>query len=155
MIITTPSIIDNTEKYNLFLDDIRTPDMCSQYMYLSIHKYGQTLNIYHKENWVIVRSFGEFVECIQKNGLPKLISFDHDLADDYELRTKMVITKWFNMEENREYTGMDCAKYLIDYCLDNNKILPSFVVHSQNPSGNENIVSILNNFRKYQFNNKQ
>lgn len=78
--------------------------------------------------FVGVRSYKEFTDFIINNGLPDFISFDHDLG----------------LEES----GYDCAKWLVNYCLDNNIRLPQFDVHSQNPVGKENIKSLLNNFKK-------
>lgn len=80
------------------------------------------------EGFFCVRSYAEFVIFIKINGLPDFISFDHDLG----------------LEES----GFDCAKWLVDYCLDYNKKLPDFKVHSQNPVGKQNIESLLNNFKK-------
>jgi hypothetical protein len=85
----------------LFLDDCREPIDCSKYMYIT----GVDCRVYH-ENWSIVRSYDQFIEWINQNGLPNLISFDHDLGDV--------------KDNDYEYTGMDCAKWLVDYCLDNN-----------------------------------
>ncbi|WCM41597.1 hypothetical protein MG290_11655 [Flavobacterium sp. CBA20B-1] len=80
------------------------------------------------EGFIGVRSYTEFVDYITQNGLPDFISFDHDLG----------------LEES----GFDCAKWLVNYCLDNRKKMPDFIVHSQNPVGKQNIKSLLNNFRK-------
>lgn len=103
----------------LFIDDIRNVEDI----------YGQT-----NDNWAIVRSYNEFVEYITNSGMPILISFDHDLAD--------VLTP-------NEKTGYDCAQYLIEYCLNNNAVLPQYNVHSMNPVGKQNILSLLSNFKKY------
>ena len=130
---------------NLFLDDYRVPIDCAQYMY----RKGVDCRIYHRD-WVIVRSYIDFVEYITANGLPDLISFDHDLADDFTQRENLDINKWFNVLENREDTGMDAAKWLIDYCMNNNLKLPQYVVHSSNPSGYENIKGLLDNFKQKQ-----
>ena len=75
-----------------------------------------------------VYDYEGFTEFISRNGLPDFISFDHDLG-------------W-------EKTGYDCAKWLVEFCLDKNLILPEFQVHSQNPVGKENIEALLNNFKK-------
>ena len=127
----------------LFLDDYRMPIDCASYMY----RKGVDCKIYHKE-WHIVRSYIQFINWINKNGLPDFISFDHDLADVFELKEELPIEQWFDFDNNREYTGMDCAKWLVNYCLDNNKSLPRFVVHSANPSGMANIEGLLNNFNE-------
>jgi len=61
----------------LFLDDIRIPKD-------AIGLVPSNLNQFYFENdWVIVRSFLEFCNYIQKFGLPDFISFDHDLADEH------------------------------------------------------------------------
>jgi hypothetical protein len=54
----------------------------------------------------------------------------------------------------REKTGMDCAKWLVDYCMDNKKELPDFVVHSMNPAGAENIKQLLTQFKEFQHKNQ-
>ena len=43
-------------------------------------------------------------------------------------------------------TGFDCAKWLVNYCIDNNKELPKWYKHSANPVGKENIDRYLTNF---------
>jgi hypothetical protein len=73
-----------------------------------------------------VYNYADFVEYITQNGLPDFISFDHDLGEDE--------------------SGYDCAKYLVEYCIEHNLSLPKFSVHSQNPVGKENIERLLNNF---------
>jgi hypothetical protein len=126
---------------NLFLDDIRVP--------LDAWNYTKQ-TMFLKEEWEIVRNYLDFTECIEKHGLPTLISFDHDLADNhYDI--SIDYTKYYDSERDfEEYTGYDCAKWLINYCMDNNKPLPKFYVHSMNPVGKENIEQLLNNFIKWQ-----
>jgi hypothetical protein len=128
----------------LFLDDWRMPIDCAKYMFYR----NVDCKIYHQE-WDIVRSYGDFVKWITENGLPNLISFDHDLADVEELKEELSIYDWFDIDKNREYTGVDCARWLTNYCLDNSLKLPSFVIHSANPEGSKNIESVLNSFNKY------
>lgn len=53
----------------LFLDDIRTPNA----VYSSPYDGG----------WTIVRGYEEFVNAIQKYGVPDIISFDHDLEIEH------------------------------------------------------------------------
>ena len=52
-------------------------------------------------------------------------------------------------KEFKEKTGFTAAKWLVDYCIDNNKEVPKFNVHSANPVGANNIRSFLNNFILY------
>ena len=91
---------------NLYLDDLRSTP----------------------ENFKRVYDYDEFVNFINKNGVPEFISFDHDLGEGK--------------------TGFDCAKFLVDYCLDNRITKINFHVHSQNLVGKENIEKLLENFNK-------
>ena len=124
--------------YNLFLDDIREP----------IHAFAYTrLDIFLKEDWLIVRDYDQFVETIDMKweihqAFPELIAFDHDLADAHygaDVDT--------NFDEK---TGYDCAKWLADFCTDNELKLPKWFCHSANPAGRDNINIFLNNFKKHQ-----
>ena len=49
----------------------------------------------------------------------------------------------------KEKTGMECAKWFVDFCIDNDVKSPDFMVHSKNPAGAENIQSLLDNFKKH------
>ena len=88
--------------------------------------------------------------------MPDTISFDHDLADEHYTPEYF----WDNYEESKKFqewrgqyyqekTGMDCAKWLVDYCMDNKKKLPEIFVHSANPVGADNIKGLLDNFVKH------
>jgi hypothetical protein len=122
--------------YNLFLDDERFPTT------------AQTLIEFNKElytddsNWIIVRDYSEFINYINDNGLPEMVSFDHDLAD-----IKYVMGK--TSFSFKEHTGYDCAKWLVEYCITNNLKLPNYQVHSANPIGKVNIQSYLQNAKKH------
>ena len=130
--------------YNLFLDDFRMPVDCSRYM--------QNPGLYNLNQWVIVRNYDEFVKFIEKNGLPDMISFDHDLADEHYSNDMYSGTEVYNKnyETFTEKTGMDCAKWLVDYCMDKDQSLPEYIVHSMNPAGGKNIWEYLENYRKFQ-----
>lgn len=123
----------------LFLDDIRTPNMVFNYDMLT----AMQAPFREEEKWDTVRDYNEFVEYLESyykenKKLPELISFDHDLADkDFD-------------EISQEKTGMDCAKWLVDFCIDNELSLPEYLCHSQNPAGKDNIMMLLNNFKKHQ-----
>lgn len=130
--------------YNLFLDDIRHPYDCISYM--------PSPGIYSKYRWKTVRNYDEFVSFVTENGLPDVISFDHDLADEaYSSKMHEGIEEYNKLYATfKEKTGYDCAKWLADYCMDNKIRLPEFHVHSMNPAGGENIKKYLENFRKHQ-----
>lgn len=106
----------------LYLDDIRIPKT---------------------EGWEIVRNYDDFVSWINVNGLPDEVSFDHDLADAHYNPSTWVSGFVYN-----EKTGYDAAKWLCDYCWQNGLPLPNWNVHSANPVGSENIISLLKNFEK-------
>jgi len=112
----------------LFLDDIRNPKDVTPNMV----KRKIDMSLYQGE-WCIVRSYKEFVKVISKKGLPQFISFDHDLGE---------------VNGEIQPSGMDCAKWLVDYCIDNDKELPHYVVHSSNPAGAANINGLFQSFIK-------
>src|SRR5690349_6428977 len=95
--------------------------------------------------WNIVRNIDEFKQFIDTY-LPKIthIAFDHDLGPDHY--------PWNGNKHDDGRTGMDCAKYLVEQCIDRNITLPRFSVHSLNPAGRENIRALLNNFKRHQQN---
>ena len=123
--------LKKNEPYHLYLDDIRNP-----------RRGGP---------WIVVRSHNDFVDFIEEYGIPEVVSFDHDLADEhYDIGA---FGEWETMEELydqfTEKTGLDSAKWLIDYCIDNDVALPKCYVHSANPAGSKNIISWINNYKKH------
>jgi len=119
----------------LFLDDIRTPETANSYMQLPI---------YTQADWVVVRNYDEFVSWVETNGVPDLISFDHDLADAHYNQQNFEYK-----DDEEEKTGYHCAKWLIDYCLDHKKKVPTrIIVHSMNPIGSLNIKSLFETYFK-------
>jgi hypothetical protein len=118
--------------YNLFLDDFREPE----------DVFGYTNNQLYLIGWVIVRNYDEFVKTIIEKGIPDMISFDHDLADEhYESHQEY--------DQYTEKTGYHCAKWLIYYCIDNNKKLPTeILIHSMNTVGSLNIKSLFESYWK-------
>ncbi len=130
--------------YNLFLDDFRHPYDCVAYMRDPMK--------YAKWNWVVVKNHEEFVKKIEEDGLPEFISFDHDLADEHYDNTMYQGVEEYSKkyEHFKEKTGLDCAKWLTEHCMDTKQKLPDFEIHSMNPAGGENIKSLLLNFKKFQ-----
>ena len=80
-----------------------------------------------------VKDYFQFKKWLIKNGLPDGICFDHDLGEDTP-------------------SGYDCAKWLVNYCLDNQVSLPVWSSQSANPVGKSNINRLLKNFLKVQQN---
>lgn len=133
--------------YHLFLDDYRHPYDCIGYA----HSIGIRPDVYTTRKWRIAKSYKEFVDTILWQGqLPLSISFDHDLAD---VHYDIDFQDWNDYTADQlgiEETGMDCAKWLINYCLNNELPLPEYFVHSMNPVGRQNIKSLLDNYKKYE-----
>lgn len=118
--------------YQLFLDDERLPHRVT---------WTQLPN----GPWVSVKNYKQFVNYITKYGIPEFVSFDHDLADEHYSsgisKTKPEYNKY------REKTGCDCAKWLIEYCIEKKIPFPNYAVHSMNPIGRENIRSIIESYK--------
>lgn len=124
----------------LFLDDVREPKECLGYMY---HRIG-ALNPIYDEEWVIVRTYKEFcTELVNSFDDITHISFDHDLADCFQLKESEDIDAWFDVDGNREYTGYDCARFLKDFYEANDFELPIMFVHSMNPVGTDKIIKLF------------
>ena len=134
----------------LFLDDIRIPKDAITLIPTNFNKF------YWENDWDIVRSYDEFVQYVETNGVPEFVSFDHDLADEH-YNDLFSDKNWSKddpnvelaYEEYKEKTGLDCAKFLVEYCADENQPLPEYLVHSANPAGKKNIESFLENAKKH------
>ena len=112
----------------LWLDDIRDPFVIKEWIYTIRYLKEEYLGIEDEPcevQWVKTQI--EFEKYIKENGLPDLISFDNDLGIG-----------------NGE--GYDCAKWLVEYCMDNNVQLSNWFIHSANPVAKENIKNLLINF---------
>jgi len=130
--------------YNLFLDDTRIPKFayCSE----SGKCVTEAANLDSHDDWHIVRNFDSFVICISYLGLPKIISFDHDLC---EVATQECIRGWdssepFNYDiEEMEPTGASCADYLVGFCEYTGQEIPKYLFHTANKKGEQNMRNIL------------
>lgn len=123
-------------RYCLFLDDFRTPE--------DVFLYTKNA-IYVNEMWNIVRNYDQFIMVINNYGIPHIISFDHDLGNDHYNHQQGEIP----YDQFTEKTGYHCAKWLIDYCIDNNKDIPKIVlIHSMNSAGSRNIESLFRTYEK-------
>lgn len=112
--------------YVLFLDDIRFPADVK-------YDYGPYKDI------IICRSMDDAVWTVEQRGLPRFVSFDHDLAHEHYI------------VGDGEKTGYTFAKWLCQYIMDNELEIPDdfgYHVHSMNPVGAENIRTYINNFIK-------
>lgn len=102
----------------------------SYYLYLDDVRHPKT-----DKDWIIVRTYKEFVEIIDTKGLPQYISFDFDLGD-------------FDSVPGEERTGLDSARYVIDYIMDHELDISNFEinVHSANCVGGPRIAQLFENF---------
>lgn len=114
----------------LFLDDQRTPEEC----------VGE---IYDTGNWDLVGDFDEFQAYIMERGVPDVISFDHDLADDHYDIDWWDVYKEGLLAPTTFRTGLDCIKWLRSFCLESNSPMPECLVHSMNPVGREAITDYI------------
>ena len=102
----------------LFLDDLRTVEM----IYTNVNDFD------------VVRSYDEFVQYVQSNGLPDFISFDNDLGLDKNGKVApdgYATAKWLVYE-----SGLDLSKL-------------EFRVHSANPVASEQIRGLLTNYIRH------
>lgn len=110
-------------------------------------------------SWVTVRNAADFKSYIeimyeQTGKIPDVISFDHDLADEHYNK------KMYNSDHN-EYdalydkfkieTGLDCAKWLCMFCVDNEIPIPEVNIHSMNPVGAKNIAFAIMNYKLFYY----
>lgn len=101
----------------IWLDDIREPTNLLE-------------NGLQKSDIMICRNYFQFVEAIQKDGLPEMICFDHDLGE--------------------EKTGYDCAKFVVDYCIKNKVKLSQWRIQLMNIVVLLDIDGLLKKYKKHE-----
>jgi hypothetical protein len=116
-------------KTKIYLDDVKTP---------------------LEGDWIVVRSYEEFVAKITEIGLENidLISLDHDLGDSAIKEWKDNVKENFTLDYNNitEKTGMDCTKWLVEQWMDGAPVC-RVMVHSANAIGSGNMMGYINNFK--------
>ena len=80
------------------------------------------------DSWTVARSSIEALEYVNIRGLPQEMSLDHDLGGDD--------------------TTMEFLKKLIPNHLDSGTEVPKYMIHSQNPVGKANIISMMESWKK-------
>lgn len=92
----------------------------------------------------LVRNYAEFVDYLDKKGMPDLISFDHDLAMEHYPVGENKAGQKLPYATYREETGLHCARFIIE-----NKLpLRHWAVHSSNVQGRINIERELRRYRR-------
>lgn len=134
----------------IWLDDVRDPIKGPWESYIALTLGWGTCDGKQASDYDIewVKNYDEFINSIQQQ-LPQIIFFDHDLADEHMIYYMTSYEENINYEEFKEKTGLDCAKWLVDYCQDNSINLPTYYVHSHNPIGRKNIQSYLDNAKQH------
>lgn len=116
----------------LFLDDKRTPEDVVGYEGIE---------------WTIVKDGHEFENYINLHGVPDVISFDHDLADEhYDIDWDEFYSSKNPGVTYAEDTGLDCLKKLIRRLTmkePNQETWPKCASHSLNPVGRLEINKLL------------
>jgi hypothetical protein len=136
---------------NYFLDDQRNPNDA----YLHLDGSQSTISLVehtgiHQDDWVIMRTYDEFVKCVTHLGLPDVVSFDHDLHEEH-IKHYFMVTQDIGVIEYgnlKEKTGKHCAEYLVQEWKKQNK--PKHIktfVHSANQWGQINIKEVLKELR--------
>lgn len=105
--------------YYLFLDDIRDPSWV----------HWCAMPAIPDAQWVVVRNLEELKVSIQTRGLPTFVALDYDLDAEGMLE--------------EEPNGLACAQWLWTYCQDQGVAFPSYIVHSFNRDGRQEILSWL------------
>lgn len=114
------------KKTLIWLDDCRDPND-PRVDWLVFSPIGRDVHV------VWIQYVDDFFDYIHQHGLPDAICFDHDLAEDsYD-----------------ERTGYDCAKFVVDYCMEHDLDIPAYNIQSSNPVGKENIQHLMDNYHKY------
>lgn len=132
------------KEHRIYLDDVRTPV---------------------DPQWIVVRSYEEFIEKVKELGLEtiEIISLDHDLGDSAMREYFTNVSPNYSLDYSNidEKTGYDCAKWLVNHFYDKNEKwsnkprdvkrassvqFPTVYVHSANPIGSANIMGYINNF---------
>lgn len=136
--------------YKLFLDDMRDPWDCASYMHTRI---GAKNPIYLEPDWIIARSYNQFVKTVEEQGIPTTVSFDHDLGDEFRFKTdkKIIIPPEeaeIDYDAYEEKTGYHCAEWLINHCIEKGAQLPEVFIHSANPAGVDNINFLFRAYEK-------
>ena len=128
----------------LWLDDMRNPFDES----IWLETYSPLEQPY---DCIWVKSYQEFVDWITEHSLPDAICFDHDLGMVIAMavRAEGASKRESRKLKGSEKTGYDCAKWLVEYCMDNDVPLPLWSIQSANPVGKENIKGLLLSFSKH------
>lgn len=130
-----------TTTYNIFLDDNRNP--------IDVYEYTNRLE-YKMFAWKVVRSYQEFVdlftERLMNNELPRLVSFDHDLATEHYLIAARNFLNEFDENSVNIPTGWHALLWMINTYVEDDMKLPHILLHTKNPAGKKNMQSLIDEY---------
>lgn len=115
----------------IFLDDLREP-------------YDKT--------WKLVQEAISFKSVVEKHyketgKAPEAVSFDHDLHPSHYGHFPKDRSEYKAMEKRyKTPTGLDCAEWLCNFCVEKGIELPVCEVHSHNKVGAELIAEKIMNY---------
>lgn len=116
---------------NLFLDDFRQPKDVT-WVYLP------------PVTWEIVKDYDSFVEIINEQGIPNIISYDCDLDyEHYQAYFELKHAYPLHYKKFKNKCGIDCAEYLLEICKKQGLPHPLWVIHSMNNYGRDYINNLI------------
>lgn len=119
---------DQREPYNYFSKNSNSGAWLRNHDYYANNVFNR-----YNPNFIWVKNLKEFEDYIINNGLPNMVSFDHDIKPK-------------NFQGEHE-NGADVANWLVNYCKQNKLKLPWCFAHSANKNGIERINQIINNYK--------
>lgn len=114
--------------YVIFLDDERFPHNVTWMPFSG--------EFFEADQVVICRNMKDVQLTVAKKGMPKIVSFDHDLGENKP--TGYDVAKWLVKLDMVDTSG--AFKFPEDF---------SFTIHSKNPVGAKNIREYINNYFKH------
>ena len=115
-----------------------------------IRVYLDDVRIPIDKDWILVKSYEEFIAKIEELGLANIdvISLDHDLGEGAMEEYFNNVSPNFTLDYKNinEKTGYDVAKWLVNKSMEKKMPLPLIYTHSANPIGSANICGYINNY---------
>lgn len=106
--------------YNLFLDDKRS---VKDVFWMELPPY----------EWIIIRSYEDFIKILKQNGPPNFVTFDIDLCDEHyqDTNTQEWLIKHYTGQFKTK-DGIHCLMALICICREKEWKFPEIACHSLN-----------------------
>ena len=128
--------------YKLFLDDFRQPRDAqlsgSTQMLLEASETDGS-------DWLVVRTYDDFIKTIEDKGMPEMISFDHDLTPTH-MKIYMQSADRNSLNYNAigmDKTGYHCAMVFEECWMEMDKPKVKVYIHTANHIGARNIKQVL------------